>query len=67
VCNHARKKGTYEEGIDKGISDHNKLVPIEGGEGFNPRPVTLPEIAASLTFSGAIQVIQLKYDIAWMM
>ena len=27
-----RKKGTYEEGTDKRIGDHNKLVPIKGGE-----------------------------------
>ena len=24
--------GTYEEGANKGVSDHNKLVPIEGRE-----------------------------------
>jgi len=33
VCvTHEEKKGTYEEGTDKGIGDRNKLVPIKGGE-----------------------------------
>ena len=32
MCNTRGKKGTYEEGTDKGIGDHNKLVPIKGGE-----------------------------------
>ena len=32
MCAVARGGCTYEERIDKGISNHNKLIPIEGGE-----------------------------------
>jgi hypothetical protein len=35
--------------------------------GFNPSPLTLPVIAAREILSGAIQVIQLKYESAWKM
>jgi len=30
------RNGAYEKGVDKGISDCNELIPIEGGEGIEP-------------------------------
>lgn len=67
ACFQSREEETIrtKKGLIKGSAITTSWFQSKVGRGFNPRPVTLPVIAASLEFPGEIQVIQLKYDIAW--